>query len=43
MFEELLEEHEKVLEENEYEMKKREDFWAARGKKDDANFWATRG
>jgi len=41
--EELLEEHEKALEDDEYDMQKREDFWAARGKKDDANFWATRG
>ena len=25
------------------EMEKRADFWAARGKKEDAHFWATRG
>merc|ERR1712198_46562 len=31
-----------ALENEENDMDKREDFWAARGKKD-ANFWATRG
>ena len=39
MLAELLKE---ALENEENDMDKREDFWAARGKKD-ANFWATRG
>merc|ERR1712012_1247858 len=37
---ELMEEE---YEEDDHDMEKRADFWAARGKKDDAHFWATRG